>query len=195
LQTGLLTGPRGAKWHTAYLLFYLLITVIPLVLTVLAFLGYYYTAVQLETGVVTSGLLAMGAVIIVNLVIRWLNVAERRSAILRARSRREAIQAARATKEAAASAGEGVPESLEVPEIDLRTMSENARRLLYLMVGVGVGTGFWLIWADLLPALHLVNDVGLWHQSVGVGDKEGVLRHYTRTSPPGHHAGVSGTQH
>jgi potassium efflux system protein len=174
LQAGLLAGPRGTKWHTAYLLFYLLITITPLVLTVLALLGYYYTAVQLETRVVTSGLLAMGAVIIMNLVIRWLNVAERRSALLRARLRREALQAARATKEAAASAGEGVPESLEVPEIDLHTMSENARRLLYLIVGVGVSIGFWLIWADLLPALHLVSDVVLWHQSVGIGDKEGV---------------------
>jgi potassium efflux system protein len=174
LQASLLAGPRGTKWHTCYFVGYLLITIAPLVLAVLALLGYYYTAVQLEIRVVTSGLVAMGAVIVVNLVIRWLNVAERRSASLRARSRREAMQAARATKEAAASAGEGVPESLEVPEIDLRTMSENARRLLYLIVGVGVGVGFWLIWADLLPALHLLNDVVLWHQSAGAGEQEAV---------------------
>jgi potassium efflux system protein len=140
----------------------------------LALRGYYYTAVQLESRVVSSTVLLAGAMLMVNLVIRGIYVTERQLRMRRAQERRRAATAAKAIITAAAGTGEGVPETLELPEIDLQTINENVRRLLYLLVIFGMNLGLWVIWADTLPALHILNDVVLWQAATTVGSQADV---------------------
>ncbi len=168
LSTLLGERPTGWRWRVRYLAFPLF-TFAPLVLSALAAMGYYFTALQLEGRLFISGWLVIGALLFINLVVRWLNVAERRLALARARARRESLLAQRASKEATDGAGEGMPETLEVAEIDLATISDQTRELLRVTVGLSVLAGLWLVWRDLLPALNVLDNIVLWHQTFQSG--------------------------
>lgn len=166
--------PQGWRWRVRYLV-YPLFTFAPLVLSGLAAMGYYFTALQLEGRLFLSGWLVIGALLVLNLIVRWVNVAERRLALARARVRRETLQAQRANKEAAEAAGEGMPETLDVPEIDLATISDQTRELLRVAVGLSVMAGLWLIWNDMLPALNVLDNITLWHQTLLSGGTTSVV--------------------
>lgn len=159
-----LTTSRNLAWRLRYL-WYGLVVAIPIAMVFLALLGYYYTALQLQGRFFASGWLLVGAVIGISLILRWLQVEQRRLAWTRARAKREAMLAARA-KENQTSSGEGVPEVLESELMDLETISDQSRDLLRLLATLAVGVGLWFTWQDVLPALTVLNDVILWQQTV-----------------------------
>lgn len=155
---------RNLAWRLRYL-WYGLVVAIPIAMVFLALLGYYYTALQLQGRFFASGWLLVGTIIAISLILRWLQVEQRRLAWTRARAKREAMLAARA-KENQPSSGEGVPEVLESELIDLETLSDQSRDLLRLLATLAVGVGLWFTWQDVLPALTVLNDVILWQQTV-----------------------------
>lgn len=173
-----LVGSRsdGWRWYLRYLLYPVAVGS-PVMLSALAITGYYFTALQLEGRLYITGWIVVGAVIVLNLIVRWLNVAERRLALARARARREQAQAQRASKEGDGDgiAGEVAPEAMEVPEIALETINDQTRTLLQLFIGLGVLSGLWLVWQDMLPALNVIGDVTIWHQTVGSGANSKIL--------------------
>jgi potassium efflux system protein len=156
----------GVAWRLRYLWYPLFIGG-HLLMAPLALSGYYYTALQLRSRLALTGWLIMGAVLLVNLALRWLNLSHRRLALQHALVKREAQLAARA-KEAPPASGEGLPEVLNLPELELNldTISEQTRSLMRLTVLVGLGFGFWQIWGGLVPAFAILNDITLWHQTV-----------------------------
>ena len=131
----------GARlvWRLRYI-WYPLMVGSPLLLAALALTGYYYTALQLRDRLALSGWLLLGVVLFINLFLRWLNISQRRLALQRALAKREAQRVARA-KEAAPASGEGVPEILHLPDLDLNTISEQTRSLISLMALLGLGFG------------------------------------------------------
>ena len=78
----------------------------PLALAGLTVLGYFYTAGQLSIRVVDTLWLVLGAVLVHDLVIRWLTLTRRKLALQRARERRDAARAARAGTEPTPAIGE-----------------------------------------------------------------------------------------
>lgn len=156
----------GVAWRLRYL-WYPLIIGGHLLMAPLALSGYYYTALQLRSRLALTGWLIMGAVLLINLALRWLNLSHRRLALQHALAKREAKLAARA-KEAPPASGEGLPEVLNLPELELNlhTISEQTRSLMRLTILVGLGFGLWQIWGDLIPAFAILNDITLWHQTV-----------------------------
>ena len=167
LLNGLAKGREaGVAWRLRYL-WYPLIIGGHLLMAPLALSGYYYTALQLRSRLALTGWLIMGAVLAVNLALRWLNISQRRLALQHALAKREAKLAARA-KEAPPASGEGLPDVLNLPELelDLNTISDQTRSLMRLTVLVGLGFGLWQIWGDLIPAFAILNDITLWHQTV-----------------------------
>ena len=165
LLAGLAAGHVGATWRSRYL-WYPLIVGISLLVVVLALAGYYYTAMQLRGRMVLTAWLVLGAVILVNLFLRWLNISQRRLALQQALARREAQLAARASKDATPASGEGAPEILNLPNLDLTTLSAQTRSLMSLTVLLGLGFGLWQIWGGLIPAFSILNEITLWHQTV-----------------------------
>ncbi len=155
----------GARiiWRSRYIWYSLMVGSYVLLAT-LALAGYYYTALQLRDRLALTGWLLLGAVLFINLFLRWLNINQRRLALQRALAKREAQLAARA-KEATPASGEGVPEMLTLPDLDLNTISEQTRSLMSLMVLIGLGFGLWQIWGGLIPAFAILNDITLWHQT------------------------------
>ena len=165
LLAGLAAAQAGATWRSRYL-WYPLIVGISVLVVLLALVGYYYTAMQLRGRMVLTGWLLLGAVILVNLFLRWLNISQRRLALQHALARREAQLAARASKDAVPASGEGAPEILNLPNLDLTTISAQTRSLMSLTVLLGLGFGLWQIWGGLIPAFSILNEITLWHQTV-----------------------------
>ena len=165
LLAGLAAGRAIAAWQLRYL-WYPLIVGTYVLMVLLALSGYYYTALQLRTRMVLTTWLLLGAVLLINLFLRWLNISQRRLALQRALAKREAQLAARASKDAAPASGEGAPEILSLPDLDLTTISEQTRSLMSLTVLLGLGFGLWQIWGGLIPAFSILNEITLWHQTV-----------------------------
>lgn len=165
LLAGLAAGQSGATWRLRYLWYPLIVGAYTLIV-LLALSGYYYTAMQLRGRMVLTAWLLMGAVLLVNLFLRWLNISHRRLALQRALAKREAQLVARASKDAAPASGEGTPEILSLPDLDLTTISEQTRSLMSLIVLLGLGFGLWQIWGGLIPAFSILNEITLWHQTV-----------------------------
>lgn len=164
LLAELMARRTGVAWRLRHL-WYPLIVGQYLLMVGLALAGYYYTAFQLRERLALTAWLLLGALLLVNLLLRWLNVSQRRLALQRALSKREAQRAARA-KDVAAPSGEAAPEVLEIPVVDLASVGEQTRGLINLLVFVGLGFGLWQIWADLIPAFSILNEITLWHQTV-----------------------------
>ncbi len=128
---------------------------LPVALALLAALGYYETAAELESQLVASVWLALLAVIGHDLVIRWLEIENRKLALARARERRQA--------EATAHPGD-TPGSMviEISALDIPTINAQTRKLLHTVIAVGMIVGLWLIWSQVLPALAILDQVTLW---------------------------------
>ena len=112
------------------------------------------------------------ALIFQNLMIRWLRIAQRKLAYRKAREKREAEK----------KLEENVPESaqlsLDEPEVDLATIDQQSRELIYSAVGLGILIGLWVVWSPILPALRFIGDFPLWQSSTIVNGEE-ILRSIT----------------
>ncbi|MGH8524865.1 MAG: mechanosensitive ion channel domain-containing protein, partial [Gammaproteobacteria bacterium] len=145
---------------------------LPLLLVGLAAAGYYYTALQLENQLVASVWLIAGAVIAYDLAIRWLTVENRKHALIKAQEQRTAARAAEAAKAGAGATGEGVLEQLDIPEIDIPTINRQTRHLLRTLIVLSAIVGLWLIWAEVLPALRILDTITVWQYAVVTDGQE-----------------------
>jgi potassium efflux system protein len=144
----------------------------PLLLAVLASIGYFYTAGMLGGRLIQSLWFVFGLVVLHQVVVRWLLLAQRRLAL---KAIRERLLAAREEKAPVDSEMGDMPAQFEEPEIDLVAMSEESRKLLNtLLVIIGI-IGFWLIWSDVLPALQVLDEVTLWHRTATVAGEAAVV--------------------
>lgn len=164
--------PDGWIWGSRSIWFSLAV-VAPAALGLLAAWGYFRTASQVQSRLFTTAWVALVGLIFYSLAMRWVVVAHRRLAVRRAREARESSQAARAAREAAEGAGEATAQGLEVPQIDLTSVSLQTRTLLRVVVAVGGLFIFWGIWSQIVPALGVLDEIRLWSTTVQTeqGDK------------------------
>lgn len=142
----------------------LAVIVTPLFLGVAALSGYYYTALVLGTRILMTVVLVIGLLVIRALVERWLLMNYRTLAIRRNRERREAIR-----REQEAGGQSDIAEVAPVPEIQLSDINIQTRRLVRLVSLLTLLTGFWLIWAEVMPALNVLKRVSWEITAPGVG--------------------------
>lgn len=55
-----------------------------------------------------------------------------------------------------------MPQTLDMPEMDLKDISQQSTALLRILVSALVISGLWLFWAGLIPALQLFDNITLW---------------------------------
>jgi potassium efflux system protein len=146
----------------------------PIALAALAMLGYYYTAGQLARNFVDTLWLWWGAVLVHDLVVRWLVITQRRLTIQMIRERREAACAARTAKEAGGMQGEDAPQVAE-EGVDLVAIDAQTRRLLQILLGWSIIIGIYLIWEEVIPAFGILEDISVWHQSISVEGQERIV--------------------
>lgn len=145
------------------------IALAPLLLTVLAALGYYYTAVRLGGRLVDSFYLLVLWLLCAATVRRGLTLAARRLAYRRALIRREELRLA---KQAEPS---DVPEA-EEPPLDLALVNTQALRIAHLFLLLVFGVAIYWVWADLIGAMSYLDTITLWQQTVGTGEQAQLVR-------------------
>ncbi len=148
----------------------LLAVATPLALAVAALEGYYYTAVQLQGLMFISICWVAFTILLYYLGLRGLSVRERRMTLKRLREQRIAERKMAEAREAAENSGEGVPISLDMPEMDLEDISQQSKSLVRILVVTLAAYVLWGFWADVIPALQIFDNITLW--SIG-GDTEG----------------------
>jgi potassium-dependent mechanosensitive channel len=151
---------------------------VPIALAVSAARGYYWTALRLGESYHLTLVFTFVLFVALHLALRWTLLARRRLAFDQWRAAREAEREQRAT---AAETGERHVEP--EPELDLGAVDEQTRRLLYTSAAVALLLGLWVLWADLVPALGVLNDVQLWNttqtQTVQITSPDGTVQAHT----------------
>ena len=156
-----------------YQFWYYLLVVMPLVLGVMVLLGYLYTAETLLNHFVNSILMVVGLLIASALAKRWLLVARRRIAYEAAMERRRAsIEARKQSEQQDEAEGVSTPLEVEEPEIDLESLSDTSSDLIRTTIIFSSLVGLWLIWSDVLPALRILDNVSVWHQTITVEGRD-----------------------
>jgi potassium efflux system protein len=154
---------RADRPQSRSLLFlHILAVATPLVLMVASLLGYHYIALELERNLFISICWVAFNAVLFYVGLRTLSVRERRLTLARLRERREAERKIAETREAAESSGEGVPQILDMPEMNLKDISRQSTALLHILVSALVITGLWILWASLIPALQMFDNITLW---------------------------------
>jgi potassium efflux system protein len=137
---------------------------VPLLLALLAGMGYYYSASALYLRMGETIALVLGLIIVKDLILRWLFIIQRRLVFEEIKRKKEA-EAEKHEKEELSAAGEGEAAVIEEPEINLAQLYEKNRVLLRTIIFFSALTGLWLIWSNVLPALNFLENVQLWSYS------------------------------
>ncbi len=135
-------------------LWYPICVAAPLALAVAVAAGYYYTALRLVWRLPLTLWLIIGVVLVNAMLLRWLLLARRALAIRQVRQRREALAA-----EAGGEATE--PHHQETEVIDLSALNVQTKKLLRAFVLLALFLGLGALWADVLPAFGILDDITL----------------------------------
>ncbi len=156
------------------------IVLTPVVLALLAFAGFYYTALNLTYCLCLTFALAVAVEWTRAIVRRFVMVRQRAAYIENAKRKRqlEYEAAKEARKQAAAErqrridAGEEVDDAPIVPveslgELhvdfgDLEVQADHANQLIRLLAFTAWFFGLWLVWGEVLPAIKALDDYKLW---------------------------------
>ncbi|MEO0881874.1 MAG: mechanosensitive ion channel domain-containing protein [Pseudomonadota bacterium] len=146
----------------------------PLAIGLLPIFGYFDTAVALQVRVLASAALLFLGAIIFGILRRDFLIAQRRLALRKAIERREQMAAERDEQDREDEGDDELPEPLSAVE-DLekqrQMISNQTRRFLLYVFAAGGLIGLFAVWATVLPALGVANDVVLW---TGVDTIDGV---------------------
>lgn len=134
------------------------VTVLPVLLALVAIIGYHYTAHQLALRLLETAGLVLALSITGGLVKRWILVNRRRLAREQAKQKRaQALAVAEATT-ASDEMVPVVPAELE-ESVDFVALGEQTAKLLStVLVAAGLVLA-WFVWRDMLPALSYFNQL------------------------------------
>ncbi len=152
---------RTAFWGR--LLRFMLVWV-PLAAIVAVLLGYTYTAIEFALLSIKTVILYTALLLLHELGLRWLRVT-RRHMLMKVREE----QAQARSEEGEASQAE------EILENDPELLSDEGAKLLNAMVVIGGVLGIVLIWAEVFPALGILEAVELWQQTGMIDGREGIV--------------------
>jgi len=147
----------------------LLGSVLP-VLLILWLAGYSYTAEVLAASYMYSFWLVLWLKVLYDLLVRWLRLGAQRLKFRAAIERRDAARAERAKRagEAATEKPANTEEAdfeLEEQKVDFEELGSDSRFLLKTAVLFAGLFWLWLIWAPVIPALGVLDDIILWTKS------------------------------
>jgi potassium efflux system protein len=145
---------------------------LPVMLAVLATVGYLYTAGQFGELLVNTLWLVVAIILIHQFVVRWLLLTERRLAFNDALERRRAERAAREAAEGEGAVGEVDYLQPEEPEIDFEALGDETSKLINTALVLVAAAGLWIIWSNVLPAFGILDDFSLWQYSTMVDGAE-----------------------
>jgi len=165
------THPRSPLTWFRYL-WVVLAFILPVVLAGLAMAGYVYTAIRFGELIFNTLLLIFAIIVIHQFIVRGVLLTERRLAFRAALEKHRLQRAAREAAEGESSAVDSEQLPLEEQEIDFGALGEDTTKLINTILTLGAAVALWAIWADVLPAFHVFNEISLWHYQVLVEGAE-----------------------
>jgi len=158
---------RPETWASRFRwIWYSMAVVVPLLLALISILGNVYTSTILAGLFVRTVWLVLGLVIVNMVVLRWLALTRRKLELKILLQKREAQIAER---EAGGESGfEGETLAATEEPLDFDTVDLQSRKLLQLGLIFVAAIAGWQIWAEVIPGFTLLNNVGLWSQTVMV---------------------------
>ena len=160
-------GDMAPRSNIKLLKFFLLLAA-PAILAFLAFIGFYYTAVQLSLRLWDTLWLLLILFVINDLALRWILVSQRSLAIRKARKKREALL----EKLRQENQSQEYPSEEQLPpepELDLSSISVQTKNLLHSVIIFVLLLGLWLVWTPVIPALSILNNITI-KGAVNLGD-------------------------
>ena len=154
---------EAGKSQTTYLFFFFLLVCIPVLLTLLAIVGYYYTALQLASYLIYSTLIFITGIYAFYLARRTFAIRERRLALNRARAKRAANSADNESKETAEMAGDNIHFAVDEQNIDLQTINTHTTTVLKMLIIIAVSLGLWYLWTEIFTAFQWLDNIILWN--------------------------------
>jgi len=133
----------------------------PVAVGLLPLAGYLDAAITLQARVLNSGLILLSGAVVYGLLMRIYAVSLRRYSLRWTRERR----AERARSRDAAQAGEILPIAAGSELLAPEPLAGQARVALLALATVAVALGLWGLWAPLLPALGIIDEIVLWERS------------------------------
>jgi potassium efflux system protein len=139
----------------------------PASLTIAAAAGYYWTALQLGWSYHLTLFYGFALLVVLHVALRWSLILRRRLAFEQWRKEREEALAKLAEqREKSGSEVGDEPPPIEDAELDLGTIDVHTGRLLSTSAVVAMLFGLWFLWADLVPAVGVLDSVELWSHTV-----------------------------
>ncbi|WP_439135056.1 mechanosensitive ion channel domain-containing protein [Pseudomaricurvus sp.] len=146
---------------------YVLFVVLPLVMLLLSWVGYHFTALEVQNRLFLSACLLAILLVLCSLALRAVAVLERRMKLERLKAKRKAERELHESRLAADDGSEALPEVVEEPEFDMAQVSKQSRGfigVLTVIVSIYLLAG---LWGDVMPALNMFDKMELWSVSTG----------------------------
>ncbi len=158
-------NPTSWVWRLRYILYFALVFS-PLIIIGFSIAGYYQSALELQNKLVLLLRLIFFSVLLHEVVMRWLVLANRQLALQNARQRRK-LQEQAEGKTGATTINPEEELLLDIPKIN-----QQSEKLLDVLIVVVLAVGSWLIWRDMLPAFSIFEQVVLWQHIVIIDGQE-----------------------
>ena len=150
--------------------FFPALVLIPFLVGLAPLIGYFDTAIELQSRIFRTGILGLMISILYGLSLRTINVAHDRHILKRAARRQRQHMLENQAKEEAGQSGEARPASPET--VDTVSLSKQIRKTMFTVFVLLFFYGLWKLWGPLLPALGIADDITLWTQNRVVNGEE-----------------------
>ena len=164
LYRGVSVSHRDDYWYRFRIVRFVVFIAVFIGLLLFTVGGYYYTTFQLGSKLLQTAALLIGFALAYGTSIRWLTVRRRKMKIDMLAAKREEQKR---RESADASLGEGVKiDSSAEPGLDANEVSKQAQELLLVGIGIVALSIAWSIWADVIPAVGILDRVNLWSVTI-----------------------------
>lgn len=132
--------------------------------------GYIYGSILITVKLTFTLCFVFFMLLVHQLLIRWLRINHRRLLLKSLLEKREEQKNKQEGEQNSLS--EAFGEVDEEPEIDLVSISEDSKQIVFLLA---LGLAIWglvVIWADIVPAFSILDNIALWHRPGVEGGQE-----------------------
>ena len=159
--------PNGVLAHTRPVWFGAIVLVLPL-LMVLWLAGYNYSGHVLAVSFMYSFWLILWLMVLQSLLARWLILGYQRLELQAAIDRRDAAREARRVAKETGLENKPADEpvfEVEEQQVSFAELNSDSRMLLKTVMGFVAVMWLWIIWAPIIPALGILDDITLWSKT------------------------------
>lgn len=158
------TNNKKLWWVRLRHFWFVIFISIPVIILGFSIMGYYISALELQQKIIITLRMIFIAIIVYNIIIRWLGLTNRELALKNARNQQK-VQASN-NQSTELSGTETVIIIADEERIDIPKINEQTEKIINVLISTLLLISFWLIWKNILPAFSFTDNIVLWQHSV-----------------------------